>query len=73
VRRQGEDAYRVAVLVDTPSRVSGQPAAERMLGHPAVLSAAGWRVVHVLTKDWLESPEAVTASVEAALGGSPGR
>jgi hypothetical protein len=67
VRRPGEDAYRVAVLVDTPSRVSGQPAAERMLGHPAVLSAAGWRVVHVLTKDWLESPETVTSAVESAL------
>jgi hypothetical protein len=67
VRRPGEPAYRVAVLVDTPSRVAGQPVAERMLGHPAVLAAAGWKVVHVLTKDWLESPTEVTRTVAAAL------
>jgi hypothetical protein len=67
VRRPGEAAYRVAVLVDTPSRVAGQPAAERMLGHPAVLRAAGWQVVHVLTKDWLESPDDVVAAVADAV------
>ena len=71
VRRPGDDAYRVAVLVDTPARVSGQPVAERMLGHPTVLRAAGWRVVHVLTKDWLTTPDEVTASVESALPPPP--
>jgi len=33
----------------------------------AVLRAAGWQVVHVLTKDWLESPAEVLGAVEAAL------
>jgi hypothetical protein len=68
VRRPGEASFRVAVLVDTPARVAGQPVAERMLGHPAVLRAAGWQVVHVLTKDWLESPSDVLASVVDAVG-----
>jgi hypothetical protein len=67
VRRPGEPAYRVAVLVDTPDRVSGQPVAERVLSHPTVLRAAGWRVVHVLTKDWLTEPAEVVSSVESAL------
>jgi hypothetical protein len=67
VRRPGEAAYRVAVLVDTPDRVSGQPVAERILSHPIVLRAAGWRVVHVLTKDWLTDPAEVMSSVESAL------
>jgi hypothetical protein len=71
VRRPGDDAYHVAVLVDTPARVTGQPVAERMLGHPTVLRAAGWRVVHVLTKDWLTTPDEVTASVESALPPPP--
>jgi hypothetical protein len=67
VRRPGDAAYRVAVLVDTPDRITGQPVAERVLSHPMVLRAAGWRVVHVLTKDWLTEPADVVASVESAL------
>ena len=48
VRRPGDDEHRVAVLVDHAERVAAQPLAERLLGHPGVLRATGWRVVHVL-------------------------
>ena len=42
----------------TPNASLGQPAiGTACLGHPGVLRATGWRVVHVLTKDWHERPE----------------
>ncbi len=30
-----------------------------MLNHPAVLRATGWRVVHVLSRDWCDDPSMV--------------
>ena len=69
VRRQGDEAHRVAILVDRADRVERERVAERALAHPAVLQAAGWRVVHVLTKDWHDRPEAVLDAVERAVVG----
>ncbi len=59
LRRQGDTAYRVAVLVDHAQRIAAEPLAERILNHPAVLRATGWRVVHVLGRDWCEDPSMV--------------
>ncbi len=42
---------------------------ERVLGHPSVLRAAGWRVVNVLTRDWHDRPDAAVEAVERALAG----
>jgi hypothetical protein len=67
LRRPGDGAYRVAVLVDHPERLAAQPVAERLLSHPGVLQAAGWHVAHVLTVDWHEQPEAVLDSLEHTL------
>ena len=67
VRRSDDDQHRVAVLVDHAERVGSQPVPERALGHPGVLRATGWRVVHVLTKDWHERPDAMIQAVERAL------
>lgn len=67
VRRQDDEQHRVAVLVDHAERVGSQPVPERALGHPGVLQATGWRVVHVLTKDWHKRPEAAIEAVERAL------
>jgi hypothetical protein len=67
LRRPGDPAYRVAVLLDTAERIASQPVTERVLSHPAVLRNAGWTVVHVLTKDWLDDPATVTADLVAAL------
>ena len=59
LRRPGDTAYRVAVLVDHAQRIAAEPLAERILNHPAVLRATGWRVVHVLGRDWCEDPSMV--------------
>ncbi len=59
IRHQGDSAYRVAVLVDHADRIAAEPLAERMLNHPAVLRATGWRVVHVLSRDWCDDASMV--------------
>lgn len=71
VRSPDDGEFRVAILVDHQSRIDAQPVAERLLGHPGVLRATGWRVVHVLTKDWLESPDAVIDGIARALETTP--
>ena len=37
------------------------------MGHPGVLRATGWRVVHVLAKDWYDDAAAVTERVARAV------
>ena len=69
VRRPEDDEHRVAILIDRPERVAGQAVTERVLGHPSVLRATGWRVVNVLTKDWHDRPDAAVEAVERALAG----
>ncbi len=73
VRRQEDEEHRVAVLLDHAERVGSQPVPERALGHPGVLRATGWRVVHVLTRDWHERPDAAVEAVERALADDPDR
>jgi hypothetical protein len=73
VRRPDDEEYRVAVLVDSAARVRSQPVPERVLAHPGVLRATGWQVVHVLTRDWHERPDAVIEAVERAMTGDDGR
>jgi NAD-dependent DNA ligase len=72
VRRPSDAEHRVAVLVDHALRVAAQPLAERLLGHPGVLRATGWRLVHVLEKDWLDDPVAVVERVAAAVAADDG-
>ena len=67
LRRPGDGAYRVAVLVDHRERVGAQPVVERLVSHPLVLAGAGWRVAHVLTKDWFERPDEVLVGLEREL------
>jgi hypothetical protein len=59
LRRPRTADFQVAVLIDTPARTESQPLTERLTSHPAVLAAAGWTPVHVLTRDWLDDPEMV--------------
>jgi hypothetical protein len=67
VRRPEDHEYRVAVLIDHAARVAAQPLAERLIGHPAILRATGWRVVPVLAKDWFDDATAVVDRVARAV------
>ena len=72
VRGEGDEEHRVAVLVDHRDRVAGQAVSERLLGHPGVLRATGWRVVHVLVKDWYDDAGAVVERVARAVADEDG-
>jgi hypothetical protein len=67
LRRPEDVEYRVAVLLDTSSRVAAQPLGERLTSNPAVLTNAGWQVVHVLLKDWHDDPERVVQQLLAEV------
>ena len=73
LRRPGDPAYRIAVLVDHRERIGAQPVDERLVSHPLVLAGAGWRVAHVLTKDWFERPDEVVAGLERELDAATAR
>ena len=67
VRRSTDGDHRVAVLVDTEHRSRIAGVEERSVTHPMVLTSFGWRVVHVLTKDWWSQPDVVVRSIEDAM------
>lgn len=68
VRKQGETAYRLAVLVDTEEYYASGSSDERFRLKPSVLRAFGWRVTTVLTKDWYEDSTAVMERLVRMLG-----
>ncbi len=61
LRRPEDDGHRLAVLVDTPERVTADSLLERLTTHPRALTTGGWRTHHVLTGDWTTNPDAVLA------------
>ncbi|MFK4082908.1 AAA domain-containing protein [Kribbella sp. NPDC020789] len=67
IRLPGDAGYRMAVLVDTPARVSADTLLERLTTHPAALKTTGWRVHHVLTTDWVQSADTVLAHLLETL------
>lgn len=62
------DDYQLAILLDGPDQ-SVADTGERYVFRPGVLRGFGWRVIDVPGRDWLRSPEAVLARIEAALQG----
>lgn len=67
VRRPSDPEYRLAVLIDGTARIEAEPAIERLLSHPAAFRNAGWRVAHVLIKDWFDDPEQVIDALVSAV------
>ncbi len=56
LRLPGHKGHRIAVLVDTPDRVANDTLLERLTTHPRALTTGGWKVHHILTTDWTDSP-----------------
>jgi predicted DNA-binding WGR domain protein len=69
VRREGDRAYGAAVLVDTDAHYQRTDVLERDVLRPRLLRGFGWRVAHVLTKDWYEDREAVLNGLERTIAG----
>jgi hypothetical protein len=63
----GDTGHRVAVLVDTPERLAADSLLERLTTHPRALTATGWRVHHVLTTDWIRTPDTIVTQLLEAL------
>lgn len=61
------DSYALAVQLDTPAHYANPDLQERYFTRPGLLRAFGWKVLHVLAKDWFEDPERVLARIERAL------
>ena len=66
VGRDG-DGYALGILLDPPPGVAEARVRERYVFRPAVLRSFGWRVVDVLSADWLRDPAGVIKRVEAGL------
>ncbi|WP_153558378.1 AAA domain-containing protein [Roseimaritima sediminicola] len=68
VRSEGDTAYRLGILIDGHRYYQQRDIVERDLLRPQLLEAFGWRLTHVLAKDWYEDSAAVMNRIEGLLG-----
>ncbi len=59
VRKEGDAAYRLGILVDTDSHYGTADLLERYLQQPGLMAGAGWNLERVFSKDWIEAPDQV--------------
>ena len=69
VYRPGDNAYRLGILMDNESHYNQSDLLERDMMRPQLLRAFGWRIAHVLAKDWHTDPEAVTRQLLRVMEG----
>jgi len=51
-RHHGEHVYSLGILIDTDAHYQQDDLLERELLRPALLQIFGWRIAHVLARDW---------------------
>lgn len=64
IRQPDDAAYRLGILVDTDAYYRERDILERELMKPKLLEAFGWRIAHVLTKEWYEDRAGVVRRLE---------
>ncbi|MGE5195181.1 MAG: AAA domain-containing protein, partial [Deltaproteobacteria bacterium] len=69
VCRPGDEAYRLGILVDTDAFYRHPDLLEKNLLRPRLLEEFGWKIAHVLTKDWHRDPKTVLDSLLQRLEG----
>lgn len=62
-------AYRLGILVDTDAYYRQSDLLERELMKPKLLEAFGWRIAHVLSKEWCEDRERVLTRLDQICRG----
>jgi predicted DNA-binding WGR domain protein len=67
VRDPARPAYALGILVDTDSQYENRNVFERYVSRPRILEGFGWKIVHVLTRDWLHDRDGVLARIERTL------
>ncbi|HEV3022857.1 MAG TPA: hypothetical protein VGX76_10325, partial [Pirellulales bacterium] len=70
VCRPGDASYALGILVDTDAYYRQSDVLERELMKPKLLTAFGWQVAHVLTKDWQADRAGVLDGLERRLRGA---
>jgi len=73
VRRPGEREYAAGILVDTSADDQQMDLLEREVMRPKLLEAFGWRVAHVIAKDWYTDSAAVTTGLVRFIEGETRR
>ena len=68
VRKAGDEAYRLGILVDTSKFYEQTDVLEREFQKPNILKVFGWKVEFVLGKDWYSDREVVLERLLAVLG-----
>ena len=69
VRRVEDDRYALGILIDDDRHYAQQDLLERYLQRPGILTAFGWRLTTVYTKDWLHDSDGVLRQILRALAG----
>ncbi|MEX0938807.1 MAG: AAA domain-containing protein [Pirellulales bacterium] len=69
VYQQGDAIYRLGILVDGKSYYEQSDVLERDMMRPRLLRAFGWRIVHVLAKDWYADQDGELNRIIAILEG----
>ena len=67
--RDGDNQYRLGILIDGPAYYEQSDILERDMMRPRLLRAFGWSVVHVLAKEWQDNPEEVMERLIDAIEG----
>ncbi|HEY2249553.1 MAG TPA: AAA domain-containing protein [Planctomycetaceae bacterium] len=67
IYRDGDAQYRLGILVDTEAYYRQPDVLEKDLMRPKLLEDFGWKITHVLSKDWHRQPEAVLESLQSLL------
>ena len=67
VREQGDQNYRLAIMIDDNEHYAIEDITTRYTTHPGILSAFGWQVITVLAKDWHRDPDVVIERIIKSL------
>ena len=70
VRREGENAYTLGILLDNDGYYQQSDLLERDLMRPKLLRDFGWNVAFVLAKDWYDDSAAVLGRLERLMAGN---
>jgi hypothetical protein len=71
VRRPGDTAYRLGILIDNQAYYEHSDIMERDVMRPRLLRNFGWNVCHVFAKDWYQNPQQVVKRLLRLVSGEP--
>lgn len=64
---ENPDLYCLGILIDGESYMATDTARDRNILQPSVLTGLGWKLIHVWTLDWFDTPERETRRIIEAI------